>query len=182
MATFNRTPKISKHGLFPFQIDIKQFMGDVDLLSLATFRLARQLGDMTEPLTLSVKAVIQRTISKNFQVGGRPTWPGLSLKRLNFKLDISASLFRPLIYSGALYQWSTSFTVWRITRDSADMEALDRIVPYGKYHQTGTRTMPQRQFAVLQLQDIEGIVVIFDAWIRANFGKTDFWPYDHRGL
>jgi len=169
---------------FPIEIDIKPFLINADLLKTSTFRMARQFGDMTWPLTQSVRIVIMNSIAVNFDVMGRPAWPPLTFETLNKKLKSGMSysyVIYPLLgVTERLSDSAQSRHIWRITRDSADMEALDKIIPYAKYHQQGTKHVPRRQFALLQEKDIEHIVVIFDSWIRQVTSKKDFWPFEHK--
>ncbi len=184
MAT-NFGPRKSSIANFPIQIDIADFRINADLIKVSTFRLARQFGDMTWPLRQSVKIVIGPSMMTNIDVGGRPPWPPLQGDTVFKKSEKYADLMNPfqaLVATGKLYETLESGHFWRITRDSADMELLDTVVPYAKYHQQGTRNVPQRQFAVLQQKDIEHIIVIFDAWIRTMTSAKDFWPYNHREL
>ena len=169
---------------FPIEIDIKPFLLNADLIRTSTFRMARQFGDMTVPLTQSVRIVIIPSITVNFDMQGRPPWKPLPLDTMYKKLAAGVDptiVHMPLLgLTERLYVGSQLPQIWRITRDSADMEALDRIVPYAKYHQQGTSHVPRRQFALLQERDIEHILVIFDTWMRRITSQKDFWPYDHK--
>lgn len=181
MATNFFGPNFRSVKGFPIQIDARPFMRDADLLSKSTFVMAARLGDMTEPLTLSVRKVIIPSMEYNFFAQGRPKWAELSPEWKEYKLSLPISMnYLTLLFTHKLVTTVMGKVYWRITKTSADMEALDGRVPYAKYHQSGTRTMPQRQFAILQLQDIENIAVIFDDWIRRTIYSRDFWPYTHK--
>ncbi len=175
-------PKRSTIANFPIQIDLSGFRINADLIKASTFRMARQFGNMRWPLEQSVDLVITPSMKKNFLVCGRPPWEPLANVTANYKIKEfpSTMAFFPLIRTDRLVSNIINKNFWRITGDKADMEALDNHVPYAKYHQRGTRTVPQRQFAVLQQEDVEDIVVIFDSWIRSMTGKPDFWPYKHK--
>lgn len=169
---------------FPIEIDIKPFLINADLLKVSTFRLARQLGDMRWPLTQSVKLVVIPSMETNIAMSGRPPFRPLELDTVIKKFVAGVQPFYvgiPLIgINERLLDAVENFNIWRITRDSADMDAMDRIVPYAKYHQQGTKHVPQRQFALLHEKDIERILVIFDSWIRKTTSVKDFWPYQHK--
>lgn len=178
----NFGPTTSTVANFPIEIDISGFRINADLIKASTFRMARQFGDMSWPLRQSVKLVVIPSMDTNFIMGGRPTWQALSeetvLKRITKNPGQNA--FVPLHDSGHLYDVVVGGKYWRFGRDKADMELLDTVVPYAKYHQSGTGKMPQREFAILQQKDIERIVVIFDTWLRTMTSQKDFWPYDHK--
>lgn len=182
MATSNFGSTSGHVANFPIEIDIRGFRTNADLIRESTFRLARQLGDMRIPLTTSVNKVIIPSMDKNFMVQGRPTWPPVDTETLvrKFRTPSEYNAALTLIRTGKMYETITAGHYWRITRETADMEQLDNVVKYAKFHQSGTKKMPQRQFALLQQQDVERIVVIFDSWIRFITSQKDFWPYDHK--
>lgn len=182
MATSNFGSTKSGIANFPFEIDVRPFRMNADLIKASTFRLAAQFGDMRVPLKTSVDKVIIPSMDKNFMVQGRPTWPPLDTETFvtKFRTPSEYNAALSLIRTGKMYETITAGFYWRIGRDKADMELLDKAVPYAKYHQSGTKKMPQRQFALLQQQDIERIVVIFDSWIRFITSQRDFWPYNHK--
>lgn len=165
--------------LFPIKIDIREFERDVDLLSRNVFLMARRLGDMSEPLRKSVKDVIIPTIEYAFYSNGYGKWAPLNKEWKAYKLSVSQANYLTLMFTHELRKKATGNMIWRITKTQADMELLDTRIPYAKYHQTGTRRMPKREFAVLQLQDVKNIVVIFDDWLRKQMYSKDFWPYMH---
>lgn len=167
---------------FPIQIDVRDFRLNADLIKDSTFRMARQLGDMTVPLKEAVH-IATRAMTTNIDVGGRPPWPILATSTI-IKKTYEAPFYvvKPLLRTGYMYDTIYGEKYWRITRDRADMEQLDTVVPYAKYHQTGTKHMPPRPFAVLDQKYIEMIVVSFDSWINRMTGMRDFWPYNHKEL
>jgi phage gpG-like protein len=179
VATSNFSRSRSGISNFPIEIDVRGFRLNADLIKASTFRLARQLGDMRVPLKTAVTKVIIPSMDKNFMVQGRPRWPPVDTETLYRKFltpsEYNAAL--TLIKTGRMYETIAAGFYWKIDRDKADMEQLDRVIPYAKFHQSGTRKMPQRQFALLQQQDIERIVVIFDSWISVMTSQRDFWPY-----
>jgi len=167
---------------FPIQVDLRDFRMNADLIKVSTFRMARQLGDMTVPLK-EAALIASRSMSTSIDVGGRPPWPFLTVETIVRKsYEAPEYITKPLLRSGYLYDTLYAGKYWRISRDKADMEPLDTVVPYAKFHQKGTRNMPARPFAVLQQRDIEMIVVSFDSWINRITSARDFWPYNHREL
>lgn len=166
---------------FPIQIDVKPFLLNADLIKSSTFGLARRLGDMTEPLTISVHKVITPSMGENFMKQGRPQWESLSMGRLEQKLATGNPYWWwPLVDRGILDGTVFIGHYWRITPTQADMEQLDTVVQYAKYHQRGTKKMPARPFAVLQKEDIHRIEIIFEAWIKRVTGMKDYWPYYYK--
>lgn len=163
---------------FPIEIDIRPFRINADLLKISTFRLARQLGNTTNPMVRSIKKVVIPSMIRNYMLQGRPRWQPLAEATLDRRAN-EPGYPRILLRTETMARISTSWPIWRITPGGsrADMELLDNVVPYAKYHQGGTKTVPARPFALLQLQDIEAIVVIYDDWIREVTGARDFWPY-----
>lgn len=160
---------------FPIEIDVRPFKVNADLLRVSTFRLARQFGDMTIPLIRSIKKVVIPSMIRNYMLQGRPSWQPLAESTIERRM--SKGFPRILLDTEKLARISTSWPIWRINRTEANMEALDAVVPYAKYHQSGTANMPARPFALLQLKDVENIIIIFDDWIREVTGARDFWPY-----
>jgi len=172
-------PRISS---FPLEIDVRAFQLNANLLRDSVFRMARQFGDMTAPLTDSVRKVVTPSIIRNIASGGRPKWQPLSQSRIEARLRGPNPSLRILVDTEALALAAASRVIWRISPTQADMEALDNLVPYAKFHQTGTFKMPARPFALLQSNEVDQIVEIFDKWIESMTNKRDFWPYFDRGF
>lgn len=167
---------------FPIEIDIRAFQRNTNILRDSVFRMARRFGDMTEPLTTSVRRVATPSIIRNIAVSGRPKWPPLSQSRMDQRFRSGNPTLRILVDTERLAFFATARAIWRISPTQADMEALDEKVPYAKYHQTGTSKMPARPFASLQSNEVDQIVDIFDKWIGTVTNKRDFWPYFDRGF
>lgn len=165
-----------KVNRFPIEIDIRPFKVNSDLLHASTFALARKLGDMNNPLVRSIKKVVIPSMLRNYFMQGRPSWQPLAESTIE-RRTAKGGFVRMLIDTEKMAKMSTSWPIWKINRTEANMEALDSIVPYARYHQSGTSKMPARPFALLQLTDVEEIVIIFDNWIKEMTGARDFWPY-----
>lgn len=160
---------------FPIEIDVRPFKVNSDLVRASAFRLARQFGDMSSPLITSIKKVVIPSMIRNYMLQGRPSWQPLAESTIERRS--SKGFPRILIDTEKMARISTSWPIWKVDGNSANMEALDAVVPYARYHQSGTKNMPARPFALLQLKDVENIVIIFDDWIRRITGARDFWPY-----
>lgn len=136
-----------------------KFFRDIGALQAAIDLLGRQFDDFKEPLETSVELVILPSIRTNFEVGGRPKWRPLSEPYRTHRLPGPI-----LVQTGALFAAATAMANWTVTRDSAEMTGVDSAA-YAGYHQSGTREMPARPFALLQDEDVENIIRIFEIWI-----------------
>lgn len=140
-------------------------------------RFAHNLSDMREPLTKAVKEVMQPSIRKNFNVGGRPEqWEPLSDDTIRAKTGDS----RVLIDTGNLRFAASAFFIWTITDNSATVRDLPPFVWYGKVHQAGAKkagrgglgdfgighvNIPARPFILIQVEDAKAIDEIFEDWL-----------------
>lgn len=142
-----------------------KFFRDIGAVQAAIELLERDLNDFREPLQISLELVIIPSIRKNFQVGGRPKWQPLSEPYRSYRLP------RPiLVQTGALRAAATTIANWRVDHDSAEMIGVDS-APYAGYHQTGTRIMPARPFAMYQPEDVDQIAQIFEIWVDGLIDK-----------
>lgn len=157
--------------MLPIMIDVRSFGNDAQQIRNDVFRIAASLGSMKEPLTDSINLVVIKSISMNFVMGGRPKWKELSDSRVAERASATPILMDREI----LFRAAKSRTIWNITDTEARMDRLDDRVPYAKFHQGGTRNMPQRQFAVLQPRDVDNIVEIFRNWIDKVAAEKGGW-------
>lgn len=142
-----------------------KFFRDIGAIQAAIDLLGHDLDDFREPISAALELVVLPSIRKNFNVGGRPRWRKLSEPYASYRLP------RPiLVQTQNLKNSATSRGNWTVTRDSAVMTGVDN-VPYAGYHQTGTSKMPARPFAVLQPEDVEHIVQIFEIWVDGLIDK-----------
>lgn len=144
-----------------------KFFRDIGALQAAVELLQQNIDDFREPLRVALDVVIIPSIRKNFESGGRPKWAKLSEPYASYRLPGPI-----LVQTGALREAATSFGNWTVTNDSAIMTGVDNAT-YAGYHQTGTRRMPARPFAVYQPEDVEQIVQIFEIWIDGLIDK--YW-------
>lgn len=136
-------------------------------------RMGEAFQDLKEPLTDAVNKVILPSIARNFQVGGRPKWAPLADATLSHPDRSSGPI---LVDTGNLREIATSERPWRITKKEADMSKLISMVTYAQYHQTGTRDMPQRMFALFQERDARDIEEIFARWVDKIARTRGRWP------
>lgn len=123
---------------------------------------ADDLDNTREALERVVRNVCIPAFAENFIAGGRPKWESLQ------EGDRS-----PLIKTGRLYSGSQAFSGWRISDEEAEfLEAPG--ADYGKYHQFGTRNVPQRMWASLTAEDEEKAEEEIVEWIAERLGDHGF--------
>ena len=131
----------------PIDIIIKQTgMADV------TVKLKKAVDKMSDltPAMKRASALMLGSVNQNFQQSGRPApWRPLSPAYLKRKVAQGYSA-KPLIKTGLL-RASIAQKV------STKGFRVGTSVPYARYHQLGTGTIPARRFLVFQKQDIETI-------------------------
>lgn len=154
------------------EIEWKPFILQLKVLAFDIRRMARALDDAEEPLEKSVNKVVTASIVINFALQGRPSWRPLEPSTIR-KRGSSRPI---LIHSNKLFRHAVSKQIWRITNDKADMDKLDNLVPYARFHQTGTKFMPMREFAALQTADIDRIEEVFEDWIHKITVVEGRWP------
>lgn len=145
------------------------FYGDAMVLATDLDAFARYgIKSFREPLTKSVRTVIIPSIRTNFAAQGRPAWAPLAPATV---LDRGAS--GPILdRKGRLLKVATQFNIWSYTKDSATITGLDSRVKYAKYHQSGTRKMPQRAFVLFQDEDEAAIERIFYEFVDRRMRKS----------
>lgn len=148
--------------------------------------LATGFDNFTEPLNRSVREVMAPSIAKNFSVGGRPAWAGLTESTVSRKAKKGYGS-KILIASGALADKGSSPSIWTVNRNEAKIDGLPGSIFYGLYHQTGfqprgtggdifadlSRT-PAREWAVIQRDDANNIEEIFFDWIEKKAAAAGF--------
>jgi phage gpG-like protein len=150
-------------------IPIGSFRNQVMKLSNDAQNMAKEFGNMKEPLNDSIDKVIIPSIENNFRRGGRPSWERLADSTVE-RLGSSSPI---LDETGVMRNVATSKRIWNVDNFSAIMNLSDP--DYAKYHQTGTADMPQRVFAVLQNEDMNNIEEIFDAWVNEMVASRGGW-------
>lgn len=146
------TLEIDTHGL-----DIQ-----LNASVVAMGKMAAAFSNFRIPLEASVKRVIIPSVEHNFDVEGRPPWASLAESTITNR---GGSAHPILNDTGRLRSVATSFNSWNITKDTAQLQDINGLVPYAGYNQGGTRKMPARPFIMIQDDDIEEMNIIFTAWM-----------------
>lgn len=115
------------------------------------------------PLDRSVREVLIPEIKHQFEVGGDPRWRPLSSETLRQKRNS-----RILRESDNLYKAATAYARWKIRDDEATFTGLPGHAYYGMYHLSGTRNMPQRDWARWSNGSVIKIANIFDNWLDSK--------------
>lgn len=98
------------------------------------YKLGLDLKNFRLPLVTAIRSVMERSIWKNFEMGGRPTaWTPLA----EYTVKIRNATEPILIRSGALQRVASSFEVWTINDNDASIRSLPSSVWYGNLHQGG---------------------------------------------
>lgn len=178
----------------------KEMFGlDVEFSPTVAF-LVKNFNDMgvdirsyKEPLKRSIQKVLSPSFQKNFDVGGRPTWPPLSEYTRKIREE-EGSGSQILVRSGRLRRTAGQLNIWEIdgVRGQAYVSKLPSHSWYGQVHQQGTAGLgfesfslgpsttddsggslfaasgetPPRPFIVVQKEDFEGVQKVFDEWIQ----------------
>ncbi|MET0466941.1 MAG: phage virion morphogenesis protein [Chitinophagaceae bacterium] len=146
---------------FPYVWPSGEFYRDSLILAGDISRFGENIRSMREPFNRAIREVIIPSIKKNFAVEGRPAWQGLEPSTV-----ISRGSAHPILQRKRnLLRKATQINIWSVDKDSAAVTGLDTRVKYAKYHQGGTRNMPQRVFMILQDEDQDEIENIFQEWI-----------------
>lgn len=146
-----------------------RFSRDAFILASDLDQLGFNIRSFKEPLTRSVRQVIIPSIRKNFESGGRPEWRELAADTIATRLRYGYGIWPPLTKTGALKKRATAVGIWTIGRDSAIMN--EPRIKYAKFHQAGTRKMPQRAFAMIQDEDEDAVERIFEIWLDERIAR-----------
>lgn len=140
--------------------------------------LGANVDNFEEPLKRSVEEVMAPSIRQNFNSGGRPSWAPLS----NFTYIMKAARGHSsdtLVATGALSSRASSPDLWTISgaEGTAAIEGLPADIAHGLFHQTGFvnartgKSVPAREWAVIQDEDANRIEEIFDEWLGQQIDK-----------
>lgn len=138
--------------------------GDID-------KLGMDIRSFAEPLRRAIKEVMIPSFRQNFAQGGRPPWEPLS----DVAVEIRGSAHPILIRSGRLQRTMAQQNIWTVTQDEAFIQGLPAHSWYGVIHQEGgTRPVPTpaRPFALIQPEDEEKIVQVFDRWLGERAARV----------
>ncbi len=141
------------------------------IIAAGLLKMADGVTSAREPLTKAVKEVMIPSFQKNFSQGGRPAWEPLA----DYTVEVRGSSSPILVRSGALQRTMGQMGIWTITDQHAVIERLPENVWYGHLHQEGNRkksTLPARPFALIQPEDEEKIIDIFNEWLGEQAAKV----------
>lgn len=120
-----------------------------------------------EALKKAVNEVAMPSITRNFQVGGRPKWAANASSTTAKK-----SSARPLINTGKMAKSAGRQARWSFSMDEARWRPPPLVgrngFPYPSLHQIGGKDVPARPYGVLQQEDVEKIERIFADWIEVR--------------
>lgn len=180
------------NSMLPFNIT---FSPTIAILTGRIDKLGLDIKSFKVPLTRSIEEVMTKSITKNFNVGGRPRWEPLSEATLLIRAQYSNPNTDPLIWTGELRSVAGQVNIWTITDKSAMIRGLPQNVWYGAIHQKGyggrggsakgkdlshagqiasaagkggrytVSAIPARPWAVIQPEDEEDIKDIFIEWL-----------------
>lgn len=156
-------------------------------------KLHYNIKSFREPLQQSLNEVIVPAIVKNFASQGRPPWVALkdsTVKRRSWRkttlkngkvttsIPIAGGNFRILDQTGRLKKAATQKNMWEIKNDELTFRStfFTGKVPYGVFHQSGTRYMTARVFISLRYDEEEKIQDIFSDWLLARL--TKYWSME----
>ena len=152
-----------------FELDWKP---SLTLMAASFDTMGTSIKSFKEPLTRSVKEVINSSIARNFAVGGRPPWRPLSPLTV-FKKGHDTIL----VDTGRLSSKAPQMNSWSIDGIAGEARMDSVSVPYGYYHQGGffnvrTNTyVPPRVWADIQEEDADRIEEIFWEWLEERWDR-----------
>lgn len=128
-----------------------------------------QIGELNEPLQTAIDNIVAPSIATNFEQGGRPPWASLSPQTIQRRSGGGPVLTD----TGSLRAIASSPSIWEVRGDTASIPVTALgAAAYGAFHQSGTRNMPQREWAVVQAQDIDQIEEMFGDWVGVTAARA----------
>jgi phage virion morphogenesis protein len=138
-----------------------------------------EIRSFREPLKRSVQQVIIPSIRKNFDSGGRPGWAPYADITIEFHQELGEAMSQGMLNkTGKLKQTMGYFNIWSVDREKAELRDLPANIWYGKIHQAGyggrggKYVIPARPFVMLQPDDEQKIVEVFDKWLEERINKV----------
>jgi phage gpG-like protein len=134
-------------------------------------KFGMDIRSFREPLMRCIREVLIPSFQQNFAQGGRPPWQALS----DVTAELRGSATPILIRSGRLRRTMGQQNIWTVTTEHAVIQSLPAHSWYGAIHQAGNRTKsvtPARPFALIQPQDEERIVEVFDRWLAERAARV----------
>lgn len=141
------------------------------IIAASIDKLGMDIRSFREPLKRAIKEVMIPSFRKNFTQGGRPSWQPLS----DVTVELRGSATPILIRSGRLMRTMEQESIWTVTEEHAVIENLPQQVWYGMLHQSGNRrksVTPARPFALIQPEDEEKILEVFDNWFAERAARV----------
>lgn len=133
------------------------------LLAAELDLIASDIKSFREPLKRAIQKVMAPSFKKNFDLGGRPPWQELQDDTILQKSYYGASS-GTLVKSGLLQKVAQQLNLWKIGSEEAMIQEMPRAA-YGAVHQEGSANVPQREWAVVQEEDVDAIEEIFADWL-----------------
>lgn len=158
-------------------------------------KLHDNIKSFREPLQMSLDQVVVPAIIKNFAAQGRPPWVALkdsTIQRRSWRpttaskgrhaistsVPVGGGHFRILDNTGRLKKAATQKNMWDIKEDQLTFRStfFSGKVPYGAFHQLGTRNMVERVFISLRYDEEEKIQDVFSDWLLSRINK--YWTME----
>lgn len=159
----------------------------VGLLARDVDKLGMDIRSFREPLGRAIRQVMIPSFRKNFDVGGRPPWEPLAEYTIKRREDAGIPSTSPLVKTGKLRRRATQINIWTVTPTFAAVKSLPQDVWYGYLQQSGYGSfqgkltdalgqasdqatakktyIPQRQFIMIQDEDVADIEDVFATWL-----------------
>lgn len=150
---------------YDFNPTVHLLVGQLDTFGMS-FRSYR------EPLKRAVQQVMAPSFKKNFDLGGRPPWQELKDETITQRNYLGAT-GGTLVKTGLLRKVAQQLNLWKIGTDEAMIQQMPR-AQYGAVHQEGSERVPQREWAVVQPEDMDQIEEIFVAWVAERLVAAGF--------
>lgn len=128
------------------------------------------LSSEMKPLMEECAEIMFLSVNTNFDAGGRPqAWKPLSpaYAKAKQKKYPSSGILQA---SGAM----RNAIIKTVTNTTAMVSVPDSVIPYAKYHDTGTSKMPQRLFMMFQPMDITILTDKIASKVISFGSKTTF--------
>lgn len=170
----------SRSGVQFMEID---FNPEPIILAAAFEKWGMDIRSFKEPLERSVRQVLSPSLTKNFDVGGRPAWIPLSDMTIKEKTrkGYAGVAGTPLVRTRALAKQVGYYNLWVINGPAGEAyisPAKMSGVFYGVYHNFGMAGgadepgYPAREWAIIQTEDANEIEEIFFDWIEERALKA----------
>ena len=137
---------------------------------LAALGVSLRAGGFRKPLQRSVREVLVPEIERQFAVGGDPKWPDITDSTKETKMRRVGHTYPILVETGRLKKAATALARWHVKNDEATFTGLPGYAAYGTFHVTGTKYMPQRNWANWRDNTGDAVHQVFDEWVEEKIG------------